>query len=120
MLHEAWTRELAAARKWGAPVYETVSRFGLHHAPTFRIKVSLRGAGDAAWAQAPVISDFVQKIPVEGAAPGFVTEVRRMLTEGVTKLGGEVAHRQGVEAFLVGESLLRSEDPEDALRALTA
>ena len=24
-----------------------VSRFGLHHAPTFRIKVSIRGAGEA-------------------------------------------------------------------------
>ncbi len=44
---KAALQELAAARKWGAPVYETVSRFGLHHAPTFRIKVSLRGAGDA-------------------------------------------------------------------------
>ncbi|MEO8142234.1 MAG: ribonuclease III [Sphingomicrobium sp.] len=40
-------QELAAARNWGAPVYETVSRFGLHHAPTFRIKVSIRGAGEA-------------------------------------------------------------------------
>lgn len=40
-------QELAAARNWSAPVYETVSRFGLHHAPTFRIKVSIRGAGEA-------------------------------------------------------------------------
>ena len=40
-------QELAAARNWGSPVYEIVSRFGLHHAPTFRIKVSIRGAGDA-------------------------------------------------------------------------
>ena len=40
-------QELAAAKDWGAPVYETVSRFGLHHAPTFRIKVSIRGAGEA-------------------------------------------------------------------------
>ena len=40
-------QELAAAKNWGAPVYQTVSRFGLHHAPTFRIKVSIRGAGDA-------------------------------------------------------------------------
>ena len=40
-------QELAAARGWAAPVYETVSRFGLHHAPTFRVKVSIRGAGEA-------------------------------------------------------------------------
>ena len=40
-------QELAAARNWASPVYEIVSRFGLHHAPTFRIKVSIRGAGDA-------------------------------------------------------------------------
>ena len=40
-------QELAAAKNWGPPVYETISRFGLHHAPTFRIKVSIRGAGEA-------------------------------------------------------------------------
>lgn len=44
---KAALQELAAARKWAAPVYELVSRFGLHHAPTFRIKVSIRGAGEA-------------------------------------------------------------------------
>ena len=31
---------------------------------------------DAAWAAAPVITDFVQKIPTEGAAPSVATEVR--------------------------------------------
>ena len=31
---------------------------------------------DAAWAQAPVIADFVQKIPTEGAEPSVPTEVR--------------------------------------------
>ena len=31
---------------------------------------------DAAWAQAPVIADFVQKVPVEGASPSVPTEVR--------------------------------------------
>ena len=40
-------QELAAAKNWASPVYEIVSRFGLHHAPTFRIKVSIRGAGEA-------------------------------------------------------------------------
>jgi hypothetical protein len=31
---------------------------------------------DPAWAQAPLIADFVQKIPVEGASPSVPTEVR--------------------------------------------
>ena len=31
---------------------------------------------DAAWNAAPVISDFVQKVPVEGASPSVATEVR--------------------------------------------
>ena len=31
---------------------------------------------DPAWAQAPVIADFVQKTPVEGASPSVPTEVR--------------------------------------------
>jgi len=31
---------------------------------------------DAVWAQAPVIADFVQKIPLEGASPSVPTEVR--------------------------------------------
>ena len=31
---------------------------------------------DPVWAQAPVIADFVQKIPVEGASPSVPTEVR--------------------------------------------
>jgi ribonuclease-3 len=40
-------QELAAARDLRPPHYELVGRTGLHHAPTFRIKVSIRGAGEA-------------------------------------------------------------------------
>ena len=40
-------QELAAARNWGTPVYTVVGRSGAHHAPTFRIKVSVRGGGEA-------------------------------------------------------------------------
>jgi ribonuclease-3 len=40
-------QELAAAKGLAAPVYETLARVGAHHAPTFRIKVSIRGAGEA-------------------------------------------------------------------------
>ena len=40
-------QELAAARGLKAPVYELLGQFGAHHAPTFRVKVSVPGAGDA-------------------------------------------------------------------------
>ena len=40
-------QELAAAKNWAPPTYEILSRFGKHHSPTFRIKVSIRGAGEA-------------------------------------------------------------------------
>ena len=40
-------QELAAAKNWGTPAYEVVGRHGAHHAPTFRMKVSVRGGGEA-------------------------------------------------------------------------
>lgn len=40
-------QELAAAKNWGMPVYETMGRSGAHHAPTFRVRVSVRGGGEA-------------------------------------------------------------------------
>ena len=40
-------QEVAAARNLGVPVYEIVSRFGPHHAPRFRVKVSLPPHGEA-------------------------------------------------------------------------
>ena len=40
-------QEIAAARSLGVPLYELVSRFGPHHAPRFRVKVSLGTAGEA-------------------------------------------------------------------------
>ncbi len=40
-------QEVAAARNLGVPAYEIVSRFGPHHAPRFRIKVSLGAHGEA-------------------------------------------------------------------------
>lgn len=40
-------QERAAERKLGAPIYELVSRFGPHHAPRFRVKVSLGRHGEA-------------------------------------------------------------------------
>lgn len=40
-------QELAAARGLKAPLYELLGQFGAHHAPTFRVKVSVTGVGDA-------------------------------------------------------------------------
>jgi ribonuclease-3 len=40
-------QERAAEKKLGVPAYELVSRFGPHHAPRFRVKVSLGRHGEA-------------------------------------------------------------------------
>ncbi len=40
-------QEIAAARNLGVPLYELIARFGPHHAPRFRIKVSLGLHGQA-------------------------------------------------------------------------
>jgi ribonuclease-3 len=40
-------QERAAEKKLGVPVYELVSRFGPHHSPRFRVKVSLGRHGEA-------------------------------------------------------------------------
>lgn len=40
-------QELAASRSLGTPVYELLGRSGAHHAPTFRVKVSVARGGEA-------------------------------------------------------------------------
>ena len=40
-------QEIAAAKGLGTPVYELLTRTGAHHAPTFRVKVSLARGGEA-------------------------------------------------------------------------
>lgn len=40
-------QEHAAEKKLGVPIYELVSRFGPHHSPRFRVKVSLGRHGEA-------------------------------------------------------------------------
>lgn len=40
-------QEVAAARGHKPPVYELLGQFGRHHAPTFRVKVAVTGAGEA-------------------------------------------------------------------------
>jgi ribonuclease-3 len=40
-------QEVAAEKRLGVPLYELVARFGPHHAPRFRVKVSLGRHGEA-------------------------------------------------------------------------
>jgi ribonuclease III len=40
-------QEVAAEKKFGVPVYELLARYGPHHAPRFRVKVSLGRHGEA-------------------------------------------------------------------------
>jgi len=40
-------QEVAAARNYGVPAYELIGRVGPHHAPRFRVKVSLGRHGEA-------------------------------------------------------------------------
>jgi ribonuclease-3 len=40
-------QEVAADKKLGVPAYEVLARFGPHHAPRFRVKVSLGRHGEA-------------------------------------------------------------------------
>ena len=40
-------QELAADRSLAPPHYELVGRTGAHHAPTFRVRVSVKGGGEA-------------------------------------------------------------------------
>jgi ribonuclease-3 len=40
-------QEIAAEKKLGVPAYELLARFGPHHAPRFRVKVSLGKHGEA-------------------------------------------------------------------------
>ena len=40
-------QELAADRSLAPPQYELVGRTGAHHSPTFRIRVLIKGGGEA-------------------------------------------------------------------------
>ncbi len=45
---------------------------------------------DAAWSRAPVISDFVQKIPNEGESPSVATEVRLLYDDDALYIGARL------------------------------
>src|SRR3954454_15787999 len=45
---------------------------------------------DAAWRTAPVISDFVQKVPIEGESPSVATEVRLVYDDDALYVGARL------------------------------
>src|SRR6476620_2981834 len=53
---------------------------------------------DAAWSAATVISDFVQKVPVEGAEPTVATEVRLLYDDDALYVGARL-HRRDPSAI---------------------
>ena len=60
-------QEWAAANNRKPPAYETLGRSGPHHAPTFVVKVSIRGAGEAE-------AEGLTKQEAETAAAGALLE----------------------------------------------
>jgi len=67
--------------------------------------------GDHAWAQATVIADFVQKIPVEGAAPSVATEVRLLYDDHGLYVGARL--RRG-DPQAIRTSITRRDGESDA------
>ena len=66
---------------------------------------------DPAWQQATVISDFVQKIPVEGAAPSVETEVRLLYDDHGLYVGARL--RRSDPSF-IRTSITRRDGESDA------
>jgi uncharacterized protein DUF5916/cellulose/xylan binding protein with CBM9 domain len=66
---------------------------------------------EAAWAAAPAIADFVQKIPVEGAAPSVETEVRLLYDDHGLYVG---ARLRRPDAAAIRTSVTRRDGESDA------
>jgi hypothetical protein len=66
---------------------------------------------DAAWSRAPVISDFVQKIPNEGAAPTVATEVRLVYDDDALYVG---ARLRRADPAAIRTSVTRRDGESDA------
>ncbi|MEQ1693662.1 MAG: DUF5916 domain-containing protein, partial [Gemmatimonas sp.] len=66
---------------------------------------------EAAWAHAPTISDFVQKIPNEGAVPSVVTEVRLLYDNHALYVG---ARLRRADPGSIRTSLTRRDGDSDA------
>ncbi len=66
---------------------------------------------DAAWAAAPVITDFVQKTPTEGAAPSVPTEVRILYDDEALYIGARMFRP---DAKAIRRSITRRDTDSDA------
>jgi Domain of unknown function (DUF5916) len=66
---------------------------------------------DAAWSDAGVISDFVQKIPVEGAPPTVTTEVRLLYDDDALFVG---ARLRRADPDAIRTSITRRDGESDA------
>ena len=66
---------------------------------------------DPAWAQARTISDFVQKIPVEGAVPSVATEVRLLYDDDALYVG---ARLRRADPAAIRTSVTRRDGESDA------
>lgn len=66
---------------------------------------------DAAWAQAQPITDFVQKIPVEGATPSVSTEVRVLYDDNAIYVGARLRRK---DPSAIRTSITRRDGESDA------
>ena len=66
---------------------------------------------DSAWSQAPAISDFVQKIPVEGAAPSVATEVKLLYDDDALYVGARLRRS---DPSAIRTSITRRDGDSDA------
>ena len=66
---------------------------------------------DAAWANAPVIADFVQKIPSKAAAPSVTTEVRLVYDDHGLYVGARLKRR---DPDAIRTSITRRDGDSDA------
>jgi hypothetical protein len=66
---------------------------------------------DPAWSQAPAISDFVQKIPVEGATPSVATAVRILYDDDALYVGARLLR---ADPAAIRTSITRRDGDSDA------
>ena len=66
---------------------------------------------DAVWASAPALTDFVQKIPVEGAKPSVTTEVRLLYDDRALYVGAKLRR---VDPHAIRTSITRRDGESDA------
>ena len=66
---------------------------------------------DSAWAHAPAVSDFVQKIPVEGASPSVTTQVKLLYDDDALYVGARLRRS---DPSAIRTSITRRDGDSDA------